>query len=82
MFCTKCQNDLDDCTCPDLAERMRGLSGPGGFTVARWCGACDQHYAVCRCEVPDWRLRSDGVLRPLPAEVRANLSDLSGGSVT
>lgn len=25
MFCCKCQNDLADCVCPDLAERLEKL---------------------------------------------------------
>lgn len=25
MFCCKCNNDLADCTCPDLQERLEKL---------------------------------------------------------
>lgn len=64
MFCAKCQHDLMDCTCEDLAERMASLSGEGGMFVARWCGACDNHYAVCKCEAPVWGTRSDGKFTP------------------
>ena len=67
MRCMKCDHDLDGCTCPDLAERMRRLSGPGGAVASRWCAGCDKHYAACRCEQPDWKLRVGGQLQGLPA---------------
>lgn len=79
MFCTKCQNDLEGCTCPDLAEKMRGLSGEGGFFASRWCAGCDKHYAACRCEKPQWVMRSDGKFHQLPDDVKAELADLSKG---
>ncbi len=66
MFCCKCSNDLEDCVCPDLAERMKGLGGAGSAVASRWCSVCDQHYAVCRCEEPNWMLRVNGQLQPLP----------------
>ena len=66
MFCCRCQNDLEDCVCPDLADRMRRASEAGTHVVSRWCGKCDQHYAVCRCEEPTWMLRADGELSALP----------------
>ena len=81
MFCSKCAHDLEECTCPDLAERMRSLSGPDGFMIARWCQKCDNHYAVCRCEVPKWVARSNGKYVPLPEtfDPQFKVTDLSGG---
>ncbi len=68
MFCCKCQNDLEDCVCPDLAERMRGISDKGDTHVAsRWCVKCDNHYSGCLCEEPDWKLRSGGKFYDLPS---------------
>lgn len=66
MFCGKCSNDLEDCVCPDLAERMRKASGAGMNVASRWCSKCDQHYAACECDEPTWMLRSDGKLYDLP----------------
>ena len=68
MFCGKCQNDLEDCTCPDLAERMAGLGGVGSHVASRWCKACDKHYAACKCDEPDWKLRSGGKFYDLPGD--------------
>lgn len=69
MICGKCDTDLKGCTCPDLAERMREVSGPGGAVAARWCASCDNHYARCYCAEPDWMMRVDGKLEPLPEGV-------------
>lgn len=69
MTCNKCGTTLEKCTCPDLAEKMRRLSGPGGPVAARWCRECDNHYARCYCREPDWMMRFDGKLTPLPEGV-------------
>lgn len=55
----KCQNDLADCTCPDIAERLRKISDHGGI-VSRWCTVCDRHYSQCKCEHPVWGVRHGG----------------------
>jgi hypothetical protein len=68
MFCCKCQSDLDECSCDDLQERMAKVSGPGGMVAARWCATCDNHYAVCQCAVPSWKLRVNGVLQDIPED--------------
>ena len=81
MFCSKCEHDLEQCTCLDLAERMRSLSGLDGPMIARWCQKCDNHYAACRCEVPKWVARSNGryVLLPKSSGSQFKVTDLSGG---
>lgn len=28
MFCIRCRHDVIDCTCPDIEDRLRSLSGP------------------------------------------------------
>ena len=61
MFCVKCQKDVSDCTCPDIAERLRSLSD-GSHHIQRWCLACDQHYSQCKCENPVWGMRTGGKL--------------------
>ena len=68
MYCTKCDHCIESCTCPDLADRMRKLSGPKGGICARWCAGCDEHYAVCRCDEPKWVMRTDGRFGRLPAD--------------
>jgi len=68
MFCMKCNKELEECQCPDLAERMRELSDEGGFMAARWCAKCDNHYARCYCAEPEWMVRMDGKLQPFPPD--------------
>jgi hypothetical protein len=66
MYCGKCENEFESCTCPDLPERLRKLSGPGGPTVARWCERCDSHWILCQCgEDARWMARWEGKLIPL-----------------
>ena len=70
MFCGQCDNFLHDCTCEDLAERMRELTGAGGPVYSRWCRACDNHYCRCDCDEPDWWIRNEGeLIRPITDEV-------------
>ena len=51
MWCVKCNNDLSDCVCPDLQERLNGL---GDVLVYRKCLKCNQHYEKCTCSNPEW----------------------------
>jgi hypothetical protein len=60
MFCTRCNNDLHDCTCPDIDERLRNL----GAVVIKWCLTCDKHYSRCHCEDPVFGVRTDGKNMP------------------
>ena len=53
MFCTGCKKDLVDCTCDDLKVRMDILRG-SQHLLMKWCGRCDNHYAVCKCDDPIW----------------------------
>ena len=80
MICGKCDHDLEECTCPDLGERMREACDPGTHVVCRWCSDCDQHYAVCRCPNPTWMIRSDGKFHPIPENLRGTYTDLSHGA--
>ena len=50
MFCARCQNDLAECTCPDLEERLDSIAN---FSY-RKCAKCGRHYARCRCAEPEW----------------------------
>ena len=59
MWCMKCQNELYECTCNDLKERIDKLSNSGGFAM-KWCKKCDNHYAVCKCEKPEWIVKMGG----------------------
>ena len=34
MFCTKCQNDIVDCTCPDINERLESLRENSVVSIA------------------------------------------------
>ena len=51
MFCMQCCNDLADCTCEDLQERLAGLDK---VLVYRMCNKCKMHYAKCKCTEPEW----------------------------
>ena len=53
MFCGKCQNDLSECTCPDIDERMASLKN-SPYLAFKWCVKCDKHYARCRCAEPEF----------------------------
>lgn len=66
MICMKCNSELESCTCKELADKMRDLSGSDGAMAARWCAKCDNHYARCYCAEPDWKMRVNGELHPLP----------------
>jgi len=60
MFCVTCNTDVHDCTCPDIDDRLRELTGASGPLLARWCLACDKHYARCRCTEPLFGVRTGG----------------------
>lgn len=60
MYCMKCQNDLLDCTCDDLEERLASLKNSPKI-IYKKCRKCDRHYARCKCEEPDWTTSRDGV---------------------
>lgn len=61
-----CAKYLHDCTCEDLAERMRTWTSSEGTGYSRWCAKCDQHYCRCECTEPKWMIRQNGELTPLP----------------
>ena len=55
MWCMKCKNELYDCKCPDIKERLAGIKGMATVTSA-WCKGCDNHHSQCKCEEPEWTL--------------------------
>jgi len=59
MWCVKCNNELRDCACPDIDERLAGLRGPDSNVVYRMCLVCGKHYSRCKCETPKWGLSTD-----------------------
>jgi len=66
MFCAKCRNDLADCTCDDIEERLAGLNNAPNF-IYKKCRICGKHHDRCKCEKPDWTTSHDGVeLSDLP----------------
>ena len=62
MFCIKCSKEISDCTCPDINQRMKEASN-SPYISMRWCAKCDSHYSKCKCENPDWKVRTNGELR-------------------
>lgn len=53
MWCCNCQNDLTECTCSDIKERLRSLKS-SNYRVMKWCSVCDNHYSQCKCKTPIW----------------------------
>ncbi len=53
MFCAICQNDLYKCTCSDLKERLSSINKSSNI-ISRVCAKCKEHYAICKCENPEW----------------------------
>jgi len=60
VFCMKCKNDLSQCTCPDLDERLASLNNSPHF-IYRKCRKCGKHYDRCKCPIPDWTTSHDGI---------------------
>ncbi len=55
MFCCVCHNDLADCTCPDLEERLANINSPHvGLT---YCQGYGRYKDLCNCANPDWKMR-------------------------
>lgn len=52
MWCMKCNNELADCICPDLIERLSKVSH-FSFEV---CAKCGKHHSQCKCEQPDRKI--------------------------
>jgi len=61
MFCMRCQNDLSQCTCPDMNERLEAAAATGYFAYKK-CTKCGKHYDLCKCENPQWAIQ-DGNLK-------------------
>ena len=59
MWCMQCNRDLGRCECPDLPERLAEI-GQSANIVSRYCRICDKHYALCKCEIPEWAMKSGG----------------------
>lgn len=49
MFCTECKNELHECECDDLEERLRRLGDHPNFATDR-CATCGHHAAECECD--------------------------------
>ena len=58
MYCCKCQNDLADCTCDDIKERLARLKSSNHLYM-RWCAKCDNHYSQCKCDNPVWTTNTE-----------------------
>ena len=56
----QCRNDLSDCTCEDIEERLVGLKNSPHF-IYKMCRICEKHYALCKCDSPDYTTSCNGV---------------------
>lgn len=52
MFCTQCQNNIVDCTCDDIEERLQALAEHPNFATDR-CTNCREHPQECECDEYD-----------------------------
>ena len=61
LTCGKCNQSVDRCICPDQDARLRWASD-SEHVLFKWCRTCDKHYARCQCSVPDFGIRTGGVI--------------------
>lgn len=52
MWCTRCNNDLQNCKCSDIDERLATLNKPGTHVYMPVCEKCRKVKVRCVC-VPD-----------------------------
>lgn len=52
MFCSKCQNDLSECVCDDIDEKLASIGND--YFIYKKCNKCGKHYTRCKCEKPEW----------------------------
>lgn len=55
MYCMKCNNELSQCTCSDINERLK-IAVATGHVAYKKCTLCDKHYALCECANPQWSI--------------------------
>lgn len=48
MFCTKCNNHIQDCKCPDIDERLNNLKD-SPYLAIQFCEKCKRHIRRCIC---------------------------------
>lgn len=61
LVCGRCGLGIGDCICADADTRMREASD-SKHVIFKWCRTCDNHYARCKCEVPNFGVRTGGVV--------------------
>ena len=59
VVCAKCNNELQNCECPDLEDRLDAATEGGHFAYKK-CSKCGKHHARCRCEVPNFFIMGAG----------------------
>jgi len=52
MFCVKCKNNISQCVCNDIDERLTKLNS--SYIIYKMCKICGKHYDRCICEKPDY----------------------------
>lgn len=48
MFCFRCHNDIADCTCPDIEERLRRAAAHPNIALT-FCKQCGKYFTRCIC---------------------------------
>lgn len=49
MFCTRCQNNIANCECDDIEERLASLAEHPNFATDR-CKHCRRNRPDCTCD--------------------------------
>lgn len=78
LTCGTCGKRIAECTCKDQDERLRQASD-SDYVIFKWCRKCDKHYARCKCEVPDFGVRTGGVVHG--PEYLEGMRNLDGNQV-
>ena len=67
MICTKCNQPIVNCICPDKEARLSKLGEAGSYVAIKFCILCNKHYALCKCEKPEFKMKAGGKIMELPA---------------
>ena len=78
MWCKKCDNDISECTCDDLYDRIR-TGADIEPNVFKRCKKCGRNHTVCDCESPEYEMV--GPAGTWPAAEKVVLKVISGSDM-
>lgn len=56
MFCSRCKNNVAECECGDIEERLEALADHDAMAT-KWCENCDSNHARCDCDEPRYTIK-------------------------